>query len=124
MTRRRKLLFRRGLELAASTGLGPTRRESGGVPTRLASEPFRAKREMAVCLGRLSQLVDVHRRAARYGGQPSPDRLNSLACQPRLALSSSERRLAGSTGLEPAASGVTGRRSNQLNYDPNFKLKT
>ena len=30
----------------------------------------------------------------------------------------SERRLAGSTGLEPAASGVTGRRSNQLNYDP------
>ena len=26
--------------------------------------------------------------------------------------------LAGSTGLEPAASGVTGRRSNQLNYDP------
>jgi hypothetical protein len=28
------------------------------------------------------------------------------------------RGLAGSTGLEPAASGVTGRRSNQLNYDP------
>ena len=28
-------------------------------------------------------------------------------------------RMAGSTGLEPAASGVTGRRSNQLNYDPN-----
>src|SRR5512134_1374543 len=26
--------------------------------------------------------------------------------------------VAGSTGLEPAASGVTGRRSNQLNYDP------
>src|SRR5688572_26236096 len=30
----------------------------------------------------------------------------------------SELGLAGSTGLEPAASGVTGRRSNQLNYDP------
>ena len=27
-------------------------------------------------------------------------------------------KLAGSTGLEPAASGVTGRRYNQLNYDP------
>jgi hypothetical protein len=30
--------------------------------------------------------------------------------------------LAGSTGLEPAASGVTGRRSNQLNYDPESEL--
>jgi hypothetical protein len=30
------------------------------------------------------------------------------------------RVLAGSTGLEPAASGVTGRRSNQLNYDPDL----
>jgi hypothetical protein len=29
--------------------------------------------------------------------------------------------LAGSTGLEPAASGVTGRRSNQLNYDPELR---
>ena len=28
------------------------------------------------------------------------------------------RRMAGSTGLEPAASAVTGQRSNQLNYDP------
>ncbi len=28
--------------------------------------------------------------------------------------------MAGSTGLEPAASGVTGRRSNHLNYDPAF----
>jgi hypothetical protein len=32
------------------------------------------------------------------------------------------RRVAGSTGLEPAASGVTGRRSNQLNYDPDRDL--
>ena len=29
----------------------------------------------------------------------------------------SHRALAESTGLEPAASGLTGRRSNQLNYD-------
>jgi hypothetical protein len=31
--------------------------------------------------------------------------------------------MAGSTGLEPAASGVTGRRSNQLNYDPEPRTK-
>jgi hypothetical protein len=36
----------------------------------------------------------------------------------RLATAESLNMLAGSTGLEPAASGVTGRRSNQLNYDP------
>ena len=31
--------------------------------------------------------------------------------------------LAGSTGLEPAASGVTGRRSSQLNYDPILTMR-
>jgi hypothetical protein len=29
-------------------------------------------------------------------------------------------KMAGATGLEPAASGVTGRRSNQLSYAPFF----
>ena len=35
--------------------------------------------------------------------------------------------LAGSKGLEPSASGVTGRRYNRLNYDPvqiQFKILT
>ena len=32
--------------------------------------------------------------------------------------STSSRKMAGVTGLEPAASGVTGRRSNQLSYTP------
>jgi hypothetical protein len=36
----------------------------------------------------------------------------------RELLDSLKDMLAGSTGLEPAASGVTGRRSSQLNYDP------
>ena len=31
--------------------------------------------------------------------------------------------MAGSTGLEPAASAVTGQRSNQLNYDPTRKIQ-
>jgi hypothetical protein len=31
--------------------------------------------------------------------------------------------VAGWTGLEPAASGVTGRRSNQLNYHPSGELQ-
>ena len=40
--------------------------------------------------------------------------------KPIVALRNASERVevAGSTGLEPAASGVTGRRSNQLNYDP------
>ena len=37
-------------------------------------------------------------------------------------LQTSVTELAGSTGLEPAASGVTGRRSNQLNYDPKLTM--
>jgi hypothetical protein len=32
------------------------------------------------------------------------------------------KRMAGTTGLEPAASAVTGQRSNQLNYVPNFLI--
>ena len=32
--------------------------------------------------------------------------------------SNSLKRMAGTTGLEPAASAVTGQRSNQLNYVP------
>ena len=37
---------------------------------------------------------------------------------PAIALIASVYGLAGSTGLEPAASAVTGLRSSQLNYDP------
>jgi hypothetical protein len=40
----------------------------------------------------------------------------------RLKRGVSRRYVAGWTGLEPAASGVTGRRYNQLNYHPSFRL--
>ena len=42
--------------------------------------------------------------------------IGSTAADPRLNVVRPEE--AGATGLEPAASGVTGRRSNQLNYAP------
>ena len=36
--------------------------------------------------------------------------------------SNSLKRMAGTTGLEPAASAVTGQRSNQLNYVPTRQI--
>ena len=42
----------------------------------------------------------------------------SIEKSPRSALASGAFSLAGPTRLELATSGVTGRRSNQLNYDP------
>ena len=60
-----------------------------------------------------------------HGGDRSTFALRATADNLRVAcptvahgVGKRERRLAGWTGLEPAASGVTGRRSNQLNYHP------
>ena len=61
---------------------------------------------------------------ASYGGTRfAREPVGSLRAKP------SDQYLAGPTGLEPATSGVTGQRSNQLNYDPanrtsNFKVRT
>ena len=41
-----------------------------------------------------------------------------LSADARAKREGARRRLAGLTGLEPATSCVTGRRSNQLNYNP------
>ena len=59
-----------------------------------------------------------------YGETDFACQIRSLGTWPRRrrgldeARPKGERSLAGWTGLEPAASGVTGRRSNQLNYHP------
>ena len=42
-----------------------------------------------------------------------------LQCRKNL---NEEKIMAGVTGLEPAASGVTGRRSNQLSYTPSGEI--
>ena len=54
------------------------------------------------------------------GGESRSTRITWWNGAPKKMPTSIDRlmKLAGSTGLEPAASGVTGRRSNQLNYDP------
>jgi len=78
-----------------------------------------------------TSMTDRYMRAAgilRGGrfGQPFPTLPTSLCDAPKLSVDSLKARnarqvldiVAGRTGLEPAASGVTGRRYNQLNYRP------
>ncbi len=51
-------------------------------------------------------------------GDPGRPETKKRRVFPPLSQSSSSLEMAGPTGLEPATSGVTGLRSNQLNYDP------
>ena len=76
----------------------------------MAGKPRRRSQRQGLGAGGKSE-------AMRLGvGEPA-----NCAGSPTVAhLSDREGRLAGSTGLEPAASAVTGQRSNQLNYDPDF----
>ena len=45
------------------------------------------------------------------------------SAKPLLAIGNVPKKMAGTTGLEPAASAVTGQRSNQLNYVPLLKQR-
>ena len=61
-----------------------------------------------------------HRTCSICSGRSARSRfLSSIKCSESKAVSAfGSNNLAGATGLEPAASCVTGRRSNQLNYAP------
>ena len=79
---------------------------------------------MRLCAYKTKATVWWHFRCGRLGiggppfGGTDFARRRARACLDEARAEGRERSLAGSTGLEPAASGVTGRRSNQLNYDP------
>ena len=114
-------------------------RELHGRPTRFGRQVGGSTFALRRLVNRSSRSVETaHLRALRYGGQPSPAiesegwttfawlvRLRDFVASARQACLAEARAakyasegLAGSTRLELATSGVTGRRSNQLNYDP------
>ena len=67
-------------------------------------------------LSRLS--MPLPRRDARIA---APGSFETTTCRQQRGVTAglgAERIVAGATGLEPATSGVTGRRSNQLSYAP------
>jgi hypothetical protein len=74
---------------------------------------------LAGWLGRVSHLTEVHLRAFGATADNLREALAGRGLPTEAASVASDwRRLAGPTRLELATSGVTGRRSNQLNYDP------
>jgi hypothetical protein len=74
--------------------------------------------------------IESFRLSQRYGRYRNYHPFHSVIYKPSTPSLTKEKphllvrlfTLAGATGLEPATSGVTGRRSNQLNYAPNFYL--
>src|SRR6185437_2937208 len=86
-----------------------------------------------VCFGRLVEPADLAHELKRGGGNFlvrrgsgwMPENLYTAAHSESSILSPAgqfkEEEMAGTTGLEPATSDVTGRRSNQLNYVPMFR---
>jgi hypothetical protein len=73
--------------------------------------PIMEAKEQRELLGKIAYGLPVCRLRVDHG------QLGSQGGEQRC---SNSRKLAGATGLEPAASCVTGRRSNQLNYAPAY----
>jgi hypothetical protein len=69
-------------------------------------------------LGRELESGSILTRAQDESGPLSEQSVAHL--QKTIARERVQKIMAGATGLEPAASGVTGRRSNQLSYAPNI----
>ena len=88
---------------------GPDSLNSSARPTL---EQMKAVEEMRRTLREVRLRLQL--RAAASAGPPSAGQASRSSSE----LCKRERRLAGWTGLEPAASAVTGQRSNQLNYHP------
>ena len=72
------------------------------------------ERVVLVAFGRLAGLAEYPAPADAVA-EPNPD------CFWRVFVNQSQG-MAGTTGLEPAASAVTGQRSNQLNYVPTRQI--
>jgi hypothetical protein len=90
-------------------------------------QPHRRIRETLGGRGFSPRTRDLHKSAICRGFMRPRGRRSLIATHPRGAPgtkpvipgnSALERQTAGATGLEPATSGVTGRRSNQLSYAP------
>ena len=93
-----------------------------GIPRQVAMEMVGHKTEAIYRRYAIVSASDL-RRAARQLDEAAGIATGIVPAKAALGTGSMshfyEEKLAGSTGLEPAASGVTGRRSSQLNYDPN-----
>ena len=63
-------------------------------------------------------MADVISEARKTGAERMLANVCTRKAENTEVLEKKRKRLAGTTGLEPATSDVTGRRSNQLNYVP------
>jgi hypothetical protein len=82
---------------------------------------------LAQCQNQIQNISEFRRQLAgsgaakRNGKCTGVEYVQSYFARPSvLEMTGHLKKLAGATGLEPAASCVTGRRSNQLNYAPAY----
>jgi hypothetical protein len=84
---------------------------------RLSKSEELHKRQYAICLKSSLSPVPYFKAAYKKRKESSRQKQNKKTLRDGLLIKKSLK-VAGVTGLEPATSGVTGRRSNQLSYTP------